>query len=451
MSQMLHEMCHNALSAADIKAIGKSRGFSAKEIATPTLLANFFLSPIGVEVALQSLSGEEITFLYFLKELGREIDITPFSRVYGDASEGKEWRYGTFTQRYGDTFRQVKKSLVRKGLVMMAEEGNGGDTKMERWRFRFPPEFETYLPPLIAEATTMDAPGVYRQDVPRTKLLQLLEKRGVALPSDPARYAWAFKEGVLLLDLSPFSAQRLEIWQDACWEATTRTKEKRTQSYYGSAAVDRYEVYMPTQATVYALSQLEPREWVSSQQLAPVFKVFSRGKLDSEKVCEEGWRWGRLARQEVEGKMHYHLAPTVSSIETELDPASFLESPNGQFLEIDLETVPYLALAQINQIARLEVTDKRLVAKPSFLAAGRAPESVRSSPLVQWLRNNVAGFGQIFEKLDKRWGKQIIHDNLMLARVKDLSLRVKIEKSLGPKGVVSLSDDFIAFPYSKCI
>ena len=71
---------------------------------------------------------------------------------------------------------------------------------------------------------------------------------------------------------------------------------------------------------------------------------------------------------------------------------------------------------------------------------------MRSSPLAQWLRNNVLGFRQIFERLDKRWGKHILHDNLMLARVKDLSLKVKIEKSLGPQDVISLADDFIAFP-----
>ncbi len=91
VSYMLHEMCHNVLSAADIKAIGKSRGFSAKEIATPALLANFFLSPIGVQTALQSLSREEVAFLYFLKEHGQEIGIAPFSRIYGDASTGNRW------------------------------------------------------------------------------------------------------------------------------------------------------------------------------------------------------------------------------------------------------------------------------------------------------------------------------------------------------------------------
>ncbi len=47
----------------------------------------------------------------------------------------------------------------------------------------------------------------------------------------------------------------------------------------------------------------------------------------------------------------------------------------------------------------------------------------------------------------KRWGKQIIHENMMIARVKDLSLKVQIENSFDdPKSLVSLPNDYIAFP-----
>ncbi|HEY52206.1 MAG TPA: hypothetical protein G4N94_01980 [Caldilineae bacterium] len=444
VSYMLHEMCHNVLSAADIKAIGKSRGFSAKEIATPALLANFFLSPIGVQTALQSLSREEVAFLYFLKEHGQEIGIAPFSRIYGDASTGKKWYHGTFTQRYQHTLRQVKKALVRKGVLLMAEQVNGGDTKMERWRFRFPPEFEAFLPPLLFDAIALEAPGDYQEDVVRTKLLKITAGRSAKPTLDPIQYAWKFKDGALFMGLEPYSVQRLEAWQNACWQASIPGK-KRVWSPQETAS-DKARVYTSIQATVYALAQLGPSEWASPQQLTPVFKVFCNRDALGEDVCEAGWRWGRLARQEVDGRMLYRLAPALSAPASELDPASYLRSPTGHFLEIDLETIPYQALAELNQLTHLEVIEQRLLAKPNFITAGRAPASVRNGPLAQWLRSNASGFKQMFEQLDKRWGKQIIHENLMLARVKDLSLKVRIEKSLGTKGVVSLSDEFIAFP-----
>jgi len=444
-SYMLHEMCHNVLSKADIKAIGKSRGFSAQEISTPTMLANFFLSPIGVEAALKSLSREEVAFLYFLKELGKEIGIAPFARVYGDASVGKGRYYdSTFTQRYNETLRRVKKALVRKGLLLMAE-AERGDTKMERWRFRFPSEFEAYLPPLLFDVVKSGAPGDYREDAPRNKLLRIIKGQALKLPCDSILYGWRIADGVLYLGNQPYTIGRMEVWHDACWEQSMPGRKRKWEHRDESA--NGLKNYTPIDATVYALSHLAPDEWVEPKTLGPVYKMFCDREVPAEDLCEMGWRQGRLARLEVNGQMHYRLAPQLSEVASDLEPSSYLKSPNGRDLEIDLETTPYLALAQLNQLARFEILAQRLVAKPDLIIAGRAPSAVRTSPLARWLHKNVAGFRQMFKELDKRWGKQIIHENLMLARVKDLSLRVRIEKTLGAN-MASLDDDFIAFPAS---
>ncbi len=440
-SYMLHEMCHNVLSKADIKAIGKNRGFSAQEIATPAMLSNFFLSPIGVEAALKSLNREEIAFLYFLKELNQEVSIAPFARIYGDAAKTKRY-YGTFTQRYTETLRQVKKALVRKGLLLMAE-AERGDTKMERWRFRFPAEFEAYLPPLLPDAVTLDTPGDFKEDAPRRKLLRIIKGRAIKLPCDSILDRWQIKDGVLYLGDQPYTIERMEVWHNACWEQSLPGK-KRIWARYDIAS-DKAKLYSAIEATIYALSQLAPDAWASPQALAPVYKVFCDGDMPAADLCEAGWEQGRLVRQEAGGQMYYRLAPLLSEIASDLTPSSYLKSPNGRFLEIDLETIPYQTLADINQLALFEIIDKRLVAKPDFIRAGRAPATVHTSPLAQWLRENVIGFRQVFEELDKRRGKQIIHKDLMLARVKDLSLRIKIEKALGSK-VISLDDEFIAFP-----
>jgi hypothetical protein len=44
ITEMLHNMCHETLSNADVTAICKARGFSARESATRALFENFFLS-----------------------------------------------------------------------------------------------------------------------------------------------------------------------------------------------------------------------------------------------------------------------------------------------------------------------------------------------------------------------------------------------------------------------
>ena len=45
----------------------------------------------------------------------------------------------------------------------------------------------------------------------------------------------------------------------------------------------------------------------------------------------------------------------------------------------------------------------------------------------------------------ENWGKTILHTDLLVARVKDLSLRVQLERHLG-EDLVLLSDEFVAFP-----
>ena len=100
ISQMLHQMCHQVLSNADVKAICKSRGFSARESASRALFENFFLSDIGVEAAIGSLTKEETVLLHLLKYTGEAVDVSFFARIYGDKQLKSHYHHYTFTQRY---------------------------------------------------------------------------------------------------------------------------------------------------------------------------------------------------------------------------------------------------------------------------------------------------------------------------------------------------------------
>ena len=138
------------LTEADLNAIRKARGFSSSETASRTSFASFFVSSIGVAEAMQNLSAEEIITLHLLHKLAKWT-IAFFERLYGSAAQSGRHYYGTYTQQYKSTFDAVKKNLVRRGLVIMAEVKMRGDTvQMERWRFALPPEFVPYLPPLSA-------------------------------------------------------------------------------------------------------------------------------------------------------------------------------------------------------------------------------------------------------------------------------------------------------------
>ena len=55
----------------------------------------------------------------------------------------------------------------------------------------------------------------------------------------------------------------------------------------------------------------------------------------------------------------------------------------------------------------------------------------------------------MFKKFNTQWGKLIVHDNLLVARVTDLSLRVKLQKAFettDESQIIFLSGDYLVFP-----
>lgn len=73
---------------------------------------------------------------------------------------------------------------------------------------------------------------------------------------------------------------------------------------------------------------------------------------------------------------------------------------------------------------------------------------LESLAAADWLQKNSTGFRQAFETCRQRSGKTILHENLAVARVGDLALKVAIERSLGAL-IVPLGDEYIAFTYDS--
>ena len=77
---MLHEMCHEVLAEADVKAICISRGLPNQAVSRQ-LLENLFLSGAGAAVAMRQLDRTEIALLHMF----RTPDIAPRIRaIRGD-------------------------------------------------------------------------------------------------------------------------------------------------------------------------------------------------------------------------------------------------------------------------------------------------------------------------------------------------------------------------------
>jgi hypothetical protein len=145
---MLHQMCHEVLAEADVKAICKNRGLPNQAASSRAMLEALFLSDTGVAGAMRTLDRMEIALLHLLGSQDKPVDVAFFSRL--DPAPKERWSYGTFTQRFQGVFSKVKDRLVRKGILLLAlgPESLTKQTRMERWQFALPRQLARHLPPL---------------------------------------------------------------------------------------------------------------------------------------------------------------------------------------------------------------------------------------------------------------------------------------------------------------
>lgn len=457
--KMLYQMCHEVFSGTDMRAICKSRGFPVEAKQSKALLEGIFLSDAGVQAALATLTTEEVALFHLLNLTGGMVDIQFFARLYGDEKSSKRYSR-TFTQRYNDVFKKVQRSLVRKGVLLVAQVGRA-DTKMERWRFRFPKEFAPFLPPLFpaAEDRVLEGAGDSNQKVLRQKIAQFLQKSDASESQGHKEYEVRLAKGQLYIGKKPFRTKYLWEWQQRKWQASMPSIYSDTHNLKNVSATDFVS---------YAFAQLQPNEWLLPNELSVLLEMFYHETKapDASAVCEKGWEWGCLAKQEIGTRAYYRPAPaalrgyapfssdgkeggtaSMPSEESALSPKRYLQRQDSGSVIIDLQTIPYKALEYMAQIANLEVLNGDLSASASLAKLGNASEHVRKQALGLWLREHVPDFGKVMKRVDQRWGKEIVHQNLLVARIKDLSLKVRLERAFAnPKQLVVLSNEFVAFP-----
>ena len=425
--QLLHSMCAE-LSDADLTAIRKARGFSASETASRTSFASFYVTSVGLENVMRTLTPEEGLTLRLLHETG-EVDISFFERVYSCNQRG------TYTQRYKTTFDQVKKNLVRRGLVVMAEvKMRSENTQLERWRFALPPEFSSSLPAITMLSSS--EPGQVNEQIIRKKLLQLVGGPA-AVPKD--ELPLLIKNGSLFLKEYPFSIASLGIWQKEAWWR------------WHTTATDKMNIRASLSPVDAVLKLLSTEGWTEPQSIEAAIKIYCFGaKIPSvAMLLQTGWSLGLLSRLEIHGTEYYRIAPPLNLNQSgqpypvRLIWADTVSNPGS--VKIDLKLVPIADLEMLNALTDLSVNISDLMATPSLIKLGRARPQERSSAVSHWLTEQVPAFGEALKIVNARWGKTFLHENLLFARVQDLSLRVQLERELKDK-VVVLSEHYIAFP-----
>jgi hypothetical protein len=434
ISHLLATMCAD-LADADLNAIRKARGFRASETASRDTFANFFVSSIGVQEVMQQLSADESITLHLLQQIG-EVNIPFFERLYDSAGPSGTHYYGTYTQRFKPTFDAVKKNLVRKGILVMAEVKLRGDSvQMERWRFALPPEFIPYLPSVL-QTRHMDQPGETSDRAIRKKLLQLIGGQP-AVANDPIPIH--LKNGSIQLGGTLLTVENMIEWRTRAWQKASAANKPNTEASLN-----------PVDAIRSLFAGLDPGEWASAQSLEPLLSIFCYGGklLPAAKILHQGWELGALSRLKTDADLYYRPAPELAQTNTDIlpSPIPWLQIlPRSNAVKVDLHMIPLYQLELLNILMQLTVEDGVLLALPNLTQMGHSLPAQRQSPLARWLAENIPAFGDALVVVNERWGKTLLHENLLFARVRDLSLRIQLERELR-QNIVVLNDHFIAFP-----
>jgi len=281
-------------------------------------------------------------------------------------------------------------------------------------------------------------PGKVNTGVVRDKLLEAIYKPVDSTDKLEGRFAMQIMNGTLCIGGKPFRTSALAEWQQEKWRAAlsiTMPNDKATLS--------------PVKAVQLILGALPPGQWAEPEQLEAALQVFCFGSRQPSalKILEAGWEWGCLARHISEGKNYYRLPDGLSEQNSEDNNFSaYLQpTPQGEFVLVDLRAIPFAMLEQVNSFARLEVEHNDLEAYPDPVKLGRIIPEIRQSRLVLWLREHLSAFRQMLDTIEERWGKVIVHSDLLVACIRNLSLRVLLERELG-ENLVVLSREYVAFP-----
>ena len=436
---MLKEMFLE-LGQVDLKAIGRSRGFDPQTMASPQLMQHVFLSEQGVAAALASLSEAELLGLHLLNCMQDEVDLEFFRKLYPESVPRNSY-YGSYTERFHGLFQQVKTQLIRRGVLLFgtltANEGRG--VVLQRRRFRFPEVFASLLPaPFKASKLSTAAAPQYRRELLRQKVTEILPEAAASSAKAASKEGrWGLAEGELLFGGQPFRAERLEAWRARQYDAAVG---------YTNKALPK--ALLPVPLLLYALSRLRADEWLAPGEVLPLWQMaLDRVKVPHpQAVCEAGFQWACLEKAEQEGASYYRL-PQQADAEAATPPEAFLDVREVARVRICLERAPLAALAWLGEISRFEAAGGELWARPNLLKISHASDKALVDPVVCWLCEHHPAFRSTMETVKERRGKVIVHENLLVARVSDLALKVMLEKKFGGPGqLVALDAGFVAFP-----
>ncbi|HMA84016.1 MAG TPA: hypothetical protein VKP59_07300 [Candidatus Thermoplasmatota archaeon] len=433
-STKLKQMYTN-LTNADLKAICKNRVFSSDEVSSFELFETVYLSEKGIKSAFHLLSDEELILLHLLNLLGNHVDISFFKSFYDpDVKKKDMWYIQTFNERYKKTFKKVRKRLIRTGILAYYEKNmfGSGTVKLERYRFFLPTEFISILPNPCRSIKIGKRKGKRNITVIRSKCKQVFTQHKKKSPEKIQRYDIRIStDHKLYMGKKKFTTSNFEQWRETCWHKSTTIPKSEDKEL------------SPFDLISYIFSLLSDDQWILPDDLDIFWNVYytDQTEIDNKKICENGWKWGFLLKYTYKNNTYYRPVTSIDSV----NPENYI-TITKDLVYVDIEKIPLEYIEILNTISTMTIKENRLQITPDIIGIGNMPHSFLTNEMVVWLKRNSTVFRNTFDLVDKRKGKRIVHDNLLVAEISDISLFVKLVKSFSSTDLIKVSDEVVAFP-----
>lgn len=442
------------IGKSGIKELCKTRSFN-RDLKSDQLEV-LFATDQGVAQAFAFLSGAEKDFLCHLAVQSKNnkfLEVRDFASLYPDKVK-KGYGY-TYAAKYKDLFKTVKERFLRKGVLVLEENLSfGRESKLERTILGVLPAFR----PVILEnmnfhrnSTAVESSTNFFRDELK-KILTGKEKekgkgKGKGTKSNPVLM---LKNGKINFasgnNLAPstLNSRQRKVWSKNI-DIDYDPKKKKSGK-------NEKEMTMIVDAVLNLLDLLGPGQWLSAPDIRRIagYALESLGKMHDanfKKICTEGWKAGLLWKIEEGPSVFYRPAPDQfhrDGVEGNVSPEC-LQFTSPEKITVNPETVFPEETRKIGLFGNFVIKNGSLCIQPSFIDMARNFDKVGACPLLKVLCERSPSFDETFKKVKKKFGKIVIHDNISIFRIKDLSLLVNIEKKLSGK-CVKLSDQFLAVP-----
>ena len=427
---------YRLLSTTDIKTICKNRKLPVNQHINADTFSNFFRSSIGVDHAISQLSPDEITTLLLIKE-DASLDTSNYAIIYPEANH-----YGTFTQKYQHTYKSVIHNFVKKGILIV-DDINSGDSKLERIRFTFPSEFKSKLPAPFSEILEEHREAETCDTVLRGKVSRIYN-------GQPAiKNNLYIENGLLQFNLEIFQLSALDQWRQESLEQYI-IKEYRNSKGYNAKNTYWKQVDI-VKVLLDAFARLKNNQFVSSEGINSIFRLIygNYHEINLEDILTRIAELGFLSRITLANK-HYYQYKNSLAVNT-IQAEDYLVLDNNRFA-VSVSKIPYKALEELAFSCNFAVENKILYITPDFSRLVRIYHTFKNTDLFNYLKQNSKLLSSKIDEIEEKHGKVLLHSNLLIAKVNDFKLQAILTKAYqNSDAFIFLPNDYVAFTKGELI